>query len=179
VTDARSVRYGYNRSQRRFFAAIREEGGRWRYVSASGANLVIFNTYLSMRAWRRRIRYATPGAESQEMLVGWSLRQTRPCPKLLATRSDRPFREVLRHCFHNQVLDGLVLALSLTESGHDAVIPRSLFYGVTMDEFGATMTLSRIREGLSIAPKRVLTEARARLARATTGFTGSCTVQST
>lgn len=85
---------------------------------------------------------------------------------LLSNRSDRPFRQVLRRCLADQALDGVALALFLTESGHDAVAPRPLFYRVTMDEFGATMTIARIRERLSVVPRRVFTEARARMAQA-------------
>ena len=85
---------------------------------------------------------------------------------LLANRSDRPFRKVLRRCVADQALDGVALALFLTESGHDAVVPRPLFYRVTMDEFGATMTIARIRERLSGVPRRVFTEARTRMAQA-------------
>lgn len=297
VTAARSVGYGYNRRDRCFFAAIREPDGSWRYVPATEENSVIFDTYLPLRAWRRRIRYSLR-TELHVMLVGlvvqehahlthahlralddlcadivdrawiglqmrkrlirsfptkrlrrqirkamevdpdlmamaraarfrtrvhaidqkwltfvWQHQEelsrirsqtpallrtvaehmfqhgtpagadpTRSAVKtlialgvtkrsylLLAKRSDRPFREVLRRCLSDQALDGMALALALTESGHDAAFPRPLFCRVTMAEFGATMTISRIRERLSVVPRCVFTKARARMAQARDG----------
>ena len=295
VTVVDAVRYGYNRRDLTFFAALREPDGGWRSVPADDRNSVIFDTYLPMRAWRRRIRY-TLRADLQDMLVGlvvsrcealseahlhglgelcadiveqsWmglrmrrrltqgfrtkhirrqvqkamavdpeliglaraarfrtrqhSIHQkwltfvwqyqvelarirrqtpgllravaqhmyecdrrgagedpTQACIRaltrdgvskrsymLLADCSDRPFRAVLRRCRADQALDAVALALSLTESGHDAAFPRPLFYRVTMDEFGATMTMAQIRERLSVVPRRVFTEARARMGRA-------------
>lgn len=295
VTGFRAVRYGYNRRDLSFFAAIREEGGDWRYVPASDDNSVIFDTYLPLRAWRRRIRY-TLRAELHEMLVGlvvtgynpvplthlralndlcadiverawmglqmrktlarrfptkrlrrqireamavdpdllalaraarfrsshhaitqqwlsfvWQHRDTlarirrqtpkllrpvaqhmfqyptdpgedptRACVKTLITNGmskrsfrllgrhgDRPFREVLRRFSARYALDALVLALRLAETGHDAELPRPLFYRVTFDEFGRSMTPCAIRNRLAVSPGRVFTEARTRLALAT------------
>ena len=294
VTVVDAVRYGYNRRDLTFFAALREPDGGWRYVPAHDRNSVIFDTYLPMRAWRRRIRYMLR-ADLQEMLVdlvvtrcgpltdahlhalgelcadlveqSWvglrmrrhltqrfrtkqvrrqvqqamavdpeliglaraarfrtrqhSIHQkwlsfvwqhrgalarirrqtpgllrpvaqhmyesgqdpgedpTKACIRalsrqgvskrsymLLADRSDRPFRAVLRRCRADEALDAVAIALTLTESGHDAAFPRPLFYRVTMDEFGATMTMARVRERLSVVPRRVFTEARTRMGRA-------------
>ncbi|MBZ4184777.1 PcfJ domain-containing protein [Thermomonas sp. RSS23] len=295
VTAMQSLRYGYNRRDKSFFAALREEDGSWRFVPQSDPNVVIFDTYLPLRAWRRRIRY-TLRAELHETLVGlvvptcgnlsqphlcalddlcaeivnraWTglrmrkrltrrfptkrlrhqlreamavdpdllalaraarfrasqpgitqrwlsfvwqhhgtltrIRQqtpallrpvaqhmfqypanpcedpTRACVKtlisngmskrsfqLLGRRGDRPFREVIRRFNTGYALDALLLALRLTESGHDAVVARPLFYRVTLDEFGCSMTPAGIRNRLAVLPGRVFTEARARLALAT------------
>lgn len=291
VTGLQCVRYGYNRRERCFFAALREPGGGWRYVPASDESSVIFDTYLPLRAWRRRIRYMLRG-DLHDMLVGlcvhlppthlrelddvcadiveqawiglrmrktlarrfptkrlrrqiraamavdrellalaraarfrsshhsitqqwlsfvWQHRDTlarirrqtptllrpvaqhmfqyptdpgqdptRACVKtlitngmskrsyrLLARHADRPFREVLRRFPAGYALDALVLALNLAETGHDAERPRPLFYRVTFDEFGRSMTPGAIGSRLAVLPRRVFTEARVRLAQAT------------
>lgn len=297
VTGLRSVRYGYNRRERSFFAAIREPDGAWRYLPASDAHSVIFDTYLPLRAWRRRIRHTLRG-DLHDLLVGlataceplpikhlralndlcaaiveraWiSLRMrarltrrfptkrlrgqlreamaidpdllalaraarfrcsqhgitqqwltfvwqnqdtltrirrqtptllrpvaqhmfqyptypgqdpTRDCVKtlitngmskrsyrLLASHADRPFREVLRRFSIGYALDALVLALNFAETGHDAIRPRPLFYRVTLDQFGGSMTPSIIRNRLAVVPGKVFTEARQRIARAVDDF---------
>lgn len=69
VTAMNSIRYGYNRRDRTFFAVLREEGGGWRFVPESDPNVVIFDTFLPHRAWRRRICY-TLRAELRETLRG-------------------------------------------------------------------------------------------------------------
>jgi len=57
VSAMNSIRYGYNRRNKTFFAVLREEGGGWRFVPESDPNVVIFDTFLPHRAWRRRICY--------------------------------------------------------------------------------------------------------------------------
>ena len=57
VTVMQSIRYGYNRRDKAFFANLREENGGWRHVPESDPNVVIFDTFLPHRVWRRRIRY--------------------------------------------------------------------------------------------------------------------------
>ena len=291
VTALRSASYGYNRHERTFFAGIREDSGHWRNVPASDPNTIIFDTYLPLRAWRRRIRYtlrarafqrlidlanqadsalnedhdldlrdlcfafverawrglqmrkrmramlptkavrhqirealqvdpgvlalaraarfrthyhamnqkwlsfvwqhrivleriraqtptllstvaqhmfqhgATPGADPTKECVKWLIRAgvSKRTYRLLAKHSARPFRMVIARFTDAQSLDALVLALSMTESGHDAGTPRPLFYRLTMDEFGRTMTPCRIIERFAPVPKRVFTEARDRL----------------
>lgn len=86
--------------------------------------------------------------------------------RLLARVADRPFREVIRRFSVGYALDALLLALKLTESGHDAAIPRPLFYRVTFDQFGTSMTPASIRNRLAVVPQRVFAEARTRLANA-------------
>ena len=103
-------------------------------------------------------RRLDPTCEAVKRLI--SLGVSKRSYMLLANRSDRPFRQVLRRCLADHALDGVALALFLTESGHDAVVQRPLFYRVTMDEFGATMTIARIRERTSGVPRRLFTEAR-------------------
>ena len=69
VTAMNSIRYGYNRRDRTFFAVLREESGGWRFVPESDPNVVIFDTFLPQRAWRRRICY-TLRAELRATLHG-------------------------------------------------------------------------------------------------------------
>lgn len=295
VTAMRSIRYGYNRRDKSFFAVLREEDGGWRFVPESDPNVVIFDTFLPHRVWRRRLRF-TLQAELRDLLQGlvvgavadlpedhrqrlsamveevirrawrglgqrkrliarfrtktvrrqvrdllqidpevlalartarfrgcqhaieqkwlsfvWQHRgtltrirrqtptllravaqhmfqyprnpgedPTRACLKTLTTngmskrscrllvrQGDRPFRTVIRRFTTGYALDALLLALRLTESGHDAVAARPLFYRVTFDEFGRSMRPAAIRNRLAVLPGRVFTEARARLALAT------------
>ena len=295
VLDA--IEYGFHRNTRSFYSNLREPAGQWRHVPATDPSVVIFDTYLCKRQWRRRVGYALKrqarraliqlvevhagtlgqdhhaellhlchdlvdqawqGLKMRRRLTGLfptkrlrhqirqaldidpalvalaraarfrtrhhSIHQTwltfvwqhqdelarirRQTPgllrvvaqhlfevgaskghdptreavkrlislgvskrsyTLLAHRSDRPFRQILRRCVAEQALDGVALALFLAESGHDAAFPRPLFYRVTMDEFGATMTAARIRERLSRVPRRVFAEARTRMAQADGG----------
>lgn len=57
VTALEAARYGYNRAERSFFAAIRNADGRWHEAPGHGRDLVIFDTYLPLRTWRRRLHY--------------------------------------------------------------------------------------------------------------------------
>jgi hypothetical protein len=56
-----SVEYGFNRTDRVFFAGLREEDGTWLDVPATYRSSVILDPCLPMRAWRRRIRYTLRG----------------------------------------------------------------------------------------------------------------------
>ena len=295
VTAMQSLRYGYNRRDKSFFAALREEDGSWRFVPESDPNVVIFDTILPHRAWRRRLRYtlqgdlrdtlhriAGPGVGDldhehrlrffrlcdhvvERAWAGLNVRKrliarfrtkdvrrqvrdllnidpdvlalaraarfrgrqhaieqkwlsfvwqhqgtlarirmqtpsllkavaqhmfqyptdpgedpTQACVKtltakgmskrsyrLLIRHGDRPFREVIRRFNTGYALDALMLALRLTETGRDASVAPPLFYRVTCDEFGRTMTPAAIRNRLAVLPVRVFTEARNRLAVAT------------
>ncbi|WP_417473297.1 PcfJ domain-containing protein [Luteimonas mephitis] len=69
VTCLRSVRYGYNRRDLTFIGAIREECGGWRFVPESDPFVVTFDTFLPLRAWRRRVRYALR-ADLRDTLMG-------------------------------------------------------------------------------------------------------------
>lgn len=305
VTVLESVCYGFNRKERTFFAALREENGSWLHVPATHSNEVIFDTFLPFRSWRRRVRFTLCAEFSHRLrsaveassdnhanmpewrreavyaeivLLGWSklrmgqqlrakfrtktLRRqirealaidaevlalaraarfrsmrrqhtighkwlsfvwqqqavltrirtqtpallrpvaqhmyqfgvkpgsdpTRECKlwlakhgvgkrsyRLLAHRSDRPFREVLKRFTSNQSMSALVLALRLTESGHQAVMPLPSFYRATLDQFVSTMHVERIRELLAEVPKRVFIEAQRRM-RAVAGCDGACEV---
>ena len=294
VTAMQSLRYGYNRRDKSFFAALREEDGSWRFVPQSDPNVVIFDTILPHRAWRRRLRYtlhgdlratlcriAGPGVGEldhdhrvrlsrlcdhvvEQAGAGLNVRKrliarfrtkdvrrqvrdllnidpellalaraarfrgrqhaieqkwlsfvwqhqdiltrirvqtptllkvvaqhmfqyptdpdedpTQACIKtltingmskrsyrLLSRHGDRPFREVIRRFNTGYALDALLLALRLTESGHDASIAPPLFYRVTFFELGRTMTPAAIRNRLAVLPVRVFTQARNRLALA-------------
>ncbi|MBK9669405.1 MAG: hypothetical protein IPO74_05475, partial [Thermomonas sp.] len=62
-------------------------------------------------------------------------------------------------------LDALLLGLKLIETGHDAARARPLFYRVTFDQFGTSMTPAKIRNRLAVVPARVFVEACTRLAQ--------------
>ena len=294
VTAMQSIRYGYNRRDKSFFAALREEDGSWRFVPESDHSVVIFDTILPHRAWRRRLRYTLQGdlrdalrriagpvvgdldhdhrqrffrlcdhvverawtglnvrkrliarfrtkdvrrqvrhllnidpevlalaraarfrgrqhaIEQKWLSFVWQHQDTlqrirmqtpsllkavaqhmfqyptdpdedptQACVKTLTTNGmskrsyrllirhgDRPFREVIRRFNTGYALDALLLALRLTETGHDASVAPPLFYRVTFDEFGRTLTPAAIRNRLTVLPVRVFTEARNRLALA-------------
>ncbi len=291
VTAFDSVSYGYSRCEKVFFAGLREHSGNWRHVPDTDPNSVIFDTYLPMRAWRRRVAYTLQRIAYQTLVnlvdqsrhpldddhdtallnlcyvlvndawrglhmrarlrarictkdVRRRIREamkveeellalaraarfrsrnkaitqqwlsfvwqhqdtlqrirvqtptmlstvaehmyrhgvdplvdpTKAClkwlisrglskrgNKLLAKYSERPFREVICRFNSTESLDALLLALFMTKRGHEARIPRPLFYRVTMDEFGLTMTAARIRERLAVVPTRVFAEASNRL----------------
>lgn len=81
---------------------------------------------------------------------------------LLANRSARPFRVVLAKWKTQRSLDALALALTLTESGHDAELPRPAFYRILVDEYAHGMAVADVRERLVNVPRQVFTEARLR-----------------
>ena len=86
--------------------------------------------------------------------------------RLLVQHSDRPFREVIRRFAVGYALDALLLGLKLIETGHDVTLARPLFYRVTLDQFGTSMTPAKIRNRLAVVPARVFVEACTRLAQA-------------
>ena len=79
---------------------------------------------------------------------------------LLAQHSARPFRMVLAKRKPSESLEALALALSLTESGHGAELPRPAFYRTIMDEYAHDMTVSAVRERIGNVPMQVFVEAR-------------------
>lgn len=69
VTAMQAARYGYNRRDRTFFAAVREEDGYWCDVPHDDCNTVTFDTFLPQRSWRRRVRFALR-ADLHDLLRG-------------------------------------------------------------------------------------------------------------